>query len=223
MSFDLSKIGVVQCRMEGTQEGCQFGNLCTFRHGEETKEQAQRRQQAAYMAKKNGGGGSGGGGGGRGPVSPPRVQRAPVAPGAPSRETRVMSEFFPTLAQAGGSALRAWQKPSPPLFEGFYPLEDAVFLAKEQEVKECEMKLKAAREDTKMTPCEFVVIAETYAGGIKTLKEMRHAISARRAEEEALRERVLRERKEGLAAKGLPVSLAEHAKLGNWGDLAEEA
>lgn len=85
MSFDLSKIGGVQCRMDGTQEGCQFGNLCTFRHGGETKEQAQRRQQAAYMAKKNGGGG----GGGDGPASPPRVQRVvPVeAPWAPARAT----------------------------------------------------------------------------------------------------------------------------------------
>jgi hypothetical protein len=69
--------------MYGTEEGCQFGDLCTFRHGEETKEQAQRRQQAAYMAKKN----SGGGGGGGGPASPPRVPRAPVAPWAPARAT----------------------------------------------------------------------------------------------------------------------------------------
>lgn len=81
MSFDLSKIGGVACRMDGTEEGCQFGDLCTFRHGGETKEQAQRRQQAAYMAKKNGGGGGGGGG----PASPPRVPRVPVAPWAPAR------------------------------------------------------------------------------------------------------------------------------------------
>lgn len=92
MSFDLSKIGGVQCRMDGTQEGCQFGNLCTFRHGEETKEQAQRRQQAAYMAKKN----SGGGGGGGGPASPPRVPRVSVqAPWAPAR--------VPTYAQKAQS------------------------------------------------------------------------------------------------------------------------
>ena len=86
MSFDLSKIGGVACRMYGTQEGCQFGDLCTFRHGGETKEQAQRRQQAAYMAKKKS---SGGGGGGDGPASPPRVQRVvPVeAPWAPARAT----------------------------------------------------------------------------------------------------------------------------------------
>lgn len=81
MSFDPSKIGGVQCRMDGTREGCQFGNLCTFRHDKETKEEAQLRQQEAYMAKKN----SGGGGGGGGPASPPRVQRVPVAPWAPAK------------------------------------------------------------------------------------------------------------------------------------------
>lgn len=92
MSFDLSKIGGVQCRMYGTEKGCQFGNLCTFSHGEETKEQAQRRQQAAYMAKKN----SGGGGGGGGPASPPRVPRVSVeAPWAPAR--------VPTYAQKAQS------------------------------------------------------------------------------------------------------------------------
>lgn len=94
MSFDLSKIGGVQCRMYGTQEGCQFGDLCTFRHGEETKEQAQRRQQKAFEAKKKS---SGGGGGGGGPVSPPRVQRVvPVeAPWAPAKA--------PTYAQTAQS------------------------------------------------------------------------------------------------------------------------
>ena len=81
MSFDPSKIGGVQCRMDGTEKGCQFDNLCTFRHGNETKEEAQLRQQEAYMAKKN----SGGGGGGGGPASPPRVQRVPVAPWAPAK------------------------------------------------------------------------------------------------------------------------------------------
>jgi len=81
MSFDPSKIGGVQCRMDGTEKGCQFDNLCTFRHGNETKEEAQLRQQKAYMAKKN----SGGGGGGGGPASPPRVQRVPVAPWAPAK------------------------------------------------------------------------------------------------------------------------------------------
>jgi len=74
-----------------------------------------------------------------------------------------------------------------------------------------------------MDPCEFGVIAGTYHAGIKELTALRDAISAKRAEAEARRERVLRERKEVLEAKGLPVSLAEHAQLGNWGDLAEEA
>jgi len=166
---------------------------------------------------------SGGGGGGGGHVSPPLVQREKVVPGAPSRKKPVMSEFFPTLAEAGGNALRAWQKPSPPLIEGFYPSEDAEFLAKEQEVKAWERKLTAAQENMEMNPCEFGVIAGTYHAGIKELTALRDAISAKRAEAEARRERVLRERKEVLEAKGLPVSLAEHAQLGNWGDLAEEA
>ena len=92
MSFDLSKIGGVQCRMDGTREGCQFGNLCTFRHDKETKEEAQLRQQKAYMAKKN----SGGGGGGGGPASPPRVPRVSVeAPWAPAKP--------PTYAQKARS------------------------------------------------------------------------------------------------------------------------
>ncbi len=88
MSFDLSKIGGVQCRMDGTPEGCQFGKLCTFRHGDETKEQAQKRQQLAYAAKKAAvevAGGGGGGGGG--PASPPRVLRVPVVPWAPKKVT----------------------------------------------------------------------------------------------------------------------------------------
>ena len=90
MSFDLTKVGDVSCRND-VVGGCLFGDLCTFRHGGETKEQAQRRQQAAYMAKKN----SGGGGGGGGPASPPRVPRAPVAPWAPAR--------VPTYAQKAQS------------------------------------------------------------------------------------------------------------------------
>jgi len=90
MSFDLSKIGGVPCRMDGTLEGCQFGALCTFRHGDETKEQARERQQKAYMAKKAA---ANGGGGGGGPVSPPRVPRVvpAQAPWAPAR--------VPTYAQ----------------------------------------------------------------------------------------------------------------------------
>lgn len=83
MSFPRSRIGAVPCRTYGTQEGCQFGNSCTFRHGEETQQQAQERQHAAYMATKNSGGGGGGGGG---HVSPTHVARVPVeAPGAPAR------------------------------------------------------------------------------------------------------------------------------------------
>jgi hypothetical protein len=72
--------------MDGTPEGCQFGKLCTFRHGDETKEQAQKRQQLAYMAKKAA---ANGGGGGGGPVSPPRVPRVvpAQAPWAPARVT----------------------------------------------------------------------------------------------------------------------------------------
>jgi hypothetical protein len=95
MSFDLFKIGGVPCRNDGTPQGCQFGVLCTFRHGGETKEQAQERQQAAYMAKNAAfmaktaavevAGGGGGGGGG--PASPPRVPRVQVAPWAPARAT----------------------------------------------------------------------------------------------------------------------------------------
>jgi len=78
--------------MDGTREGCQFGNLCTFRHDKETKEEAQLRQQKAYMAKKN----SGGGGGGGGPASPPRVPRVSVeAPWAPAKP--------PTYAQKARS------------------------------------------------------------------------------------------------------------------------
>ncbi len=83
MSFPRSRIGAVPCRTYGTQEGCPFGNSCTFRHDEETQQQAQERQHAAYMATKNSGGGGGGGGG---PVSPTRVARVPVgAPWAPAR------------------------------------------------------------------------------------------------------------------------------------------
>jgi hypothetical protein len=87
MSFDLSKIGGVPCRMD---QECPFGALCTFRHGDETKEQAQKRQQAAYMAKKAA---ANGGGGGGGPASPPRVPRVvpAQAPWAPAR--------VPTYAQ----------------------------------------------------------------------------------------------------------------------------
>jgi len=96
MSFDLSKIGGMQCRNDGTREGCHFGDLCTFRHGDETKELAQRRQQAAYMAKNAAYmaktaavevAGGGGGGGGGGPASPPRVPRVPVVPWAPKKVT----------------------------------------------------------------------------------------------------------------------------------------
>ncbi len=81
MSFR-SKIGVVLCRTYGTPLGCPFGGSCTFRHGEETTEQARERQHEAYMATKNSGGGGGGGGG---PVSPTRVARVPEAPWAPAR------------------------------------------------------------------------------------------------------------------------------------------
>jgi hypothetical protein len=73
--------------MDGTEEGCHFGDLCTFRHGKETKEQAQERQHEAYMAKKAAA--NGGGGGGGGPASPPRVPRVvpAQAPWAPARVT----------------------------------------------------------------------------------------------------------------------------------------
>lgn len=132
MSFDLSKIGGVQCRMEGTEEGCQFGNLCTFRHGGETKEQAQRRQQAAYMAKKNGGGG----GGGDGPASPPRVPRVQVAPWAPARA--------PTYAQiAHKPEMSDWMIEGKKL-EGDFPEIEETYAAYKNAVETAIATKKAA-------------------------------------------------------------------------------
>ena len=160
-------------------------------------------------------------GGGGGPASPPRVRREQVVPGAPSREKRAMSAFLPTLAEAGGNALRAWQKPYPPLIEGFYPSEDAEFLAKEQEVKAWERKLTAAQENMEMDPCAFGLIAKTYADGIKELTALRDAISAKRAEAEARRERVRMEREAVLEANGLPKTLAVHAQLKDWADAVD--
>lgn len=167
----------------------------------------------------------GGGGGGGGPASPPRTQRPALeAPRAPVKGNRAMSEFFPTLAEAGGggASMAPWHKPPPPLIEGFYPLEDAEFLAKEQKVRELQKKLEDAQDNMEMDPCAFGLIAKTYADGIKELKALRHAISARRAEAEARRKKVREEREAVLEANGVPTTLVLHARLGpDWGNLAD--
>jgi hypothetical protein len=113
--------------MDGTQEGCHFGDLCTFRHGNETKEQAQRRQQAAYMAKNAAFMAktaavevAGGGGGGGGPASPPRMLRAVPAQAtwAPAR--------VPTYAQKARSTpeMPGWMIEGEELKSKFSDIED---------------------------------------------------------------------------------------------------
>lgn len=47
--FDASKIGSIMCN---NNENCSFGNLCFYRHGDETQEQTQKRQKKAFNEKK---------------------------------------------------------------------------------------------------------------------------------------------------------------------------
>jgi len=120
--------------MDGTEKGCQFDNLCTFRHGNETKEEAQLRQQEAYMAKKN----SGGGGGGGGPASPPRVPRVSVeAPWAPAKP--------PTYAQKARSnpEMPGWMVAGKKL-EGDFPEIEETYGAYKRAVETAIATKKAA-------------------------------------------------------------------------------
>lgn len=50
--FDPEMIGAGECRNYGTTDGCKFGNECSFKHGDETRNDAKKRYKSAKEAKK---------------------------------------------------------------------------------------------------------------------------------------------------------------------------
>ena len=50
--FDPEMIGAAVCHNYGTTDGCKFGNECSFKHGDETRDDAKKRYKSAKEAKK---------------------------------------------------------------------------------------------------------------------------------------------------------------------------